>query len=292
MVSTSISKVREFDNMVKYDKNELYKLNKDELIKEILKLKEEKQIQEDFLLNISHDLRSPLNVILSAMQCYDDVKCNDHLNIIKRNCYKMLKLVNNLIDTTKLCKKYYNLNLINMDIISLIEGDIELIDKYAKQKNISLVFDTNVEECVMAIDPDAVDRIITNLLSNSIKFSPEDSNIYINAWCGKNKISLSIKDQGIGIPLNDQKNIFNRFIQSSNNKNSEHKGSGIGLDLVRYLTEAHNGNVRLISEENKGCEFILEIPIRKAEEAKSKIKEMESIKKVDVLEIEFSDIYY
>lgn len=274
MVSTSISKVREFDNMVNYDKNELYKLNKDELIKEILKLKEEKQIQEDFLLNISHDLRSPLNVILSAMQCYDDVKCNDHLNIIKRNCYKMLKLVNNLIDTTKLCKKYYNLNLINMDIISLIEGDIELIDKYAKQKNISLVFDTNVEECVMAIDPDAVDRIITNLLSNSIKFSPEDSNIYIN-----------------GIPLNDQKNIFNRFIQSSNNKNSEHKGSGIGLDLVRYLTEAHNGNVRLISEENKGCEFILEIPIRKAEEAKSKIKEMESIKKVDVLEIEFSDIY-
>lgn len=291
MISTSISKVGKFDDRVNSDIKELYKLNKDELIKEILKLKEEKQIQEDFLLNISHDLRSPLNVILSAMQCYCDIKCSDHFNIIKRNCYKMLKLVNNLIDTTKLCKKYYSLNLINIDIISLIEGDIELIDKYAKQKNISLVFDTNVEEYIMAIDPEAIDRVITNLLSNSIKFSPDNSEICVNVWSGENEIVISIKDQGIGIPLNDQKNIFNRFIQSTKNKNSEYQGSGIGLDLVRYLTEAHNGNVRLISEENKGCEFILELPKRKVEESKSNAKEIRSRKKVDLLEIEFSDIY-
>ncbi len=291
MISTSISKVGKFDDRVNSDIKELYKLNKDELIKEILKLKEEKQIQEDFLLNISHDLRSPLNVILSAMQCYGDIKCSDHFNIIKRNCYKMLKLVNNLIDTTKLCKKYYSLNLINIDIISLIEGDIELIDKYAKQKNISLVFDTNVEEYIMAIDPEAIDRVITNLLSNSIKFSPDNSEICVNVWSGENEIVISIKDQGIGIPLNDQKNIFNRFIQSTKNKNSEYQGSGIGLDLVRYLTEAHNGNVRLISEENKGCEFILELPKRKVEESKSNAKEIRSRKKVDLLEIEFSDIY-
>ena len=83
MISTSISKVGKFDDRVNSDVKELYKLNKDELIKEILKLKEEKQIQEDFLLNISHDLRSPLNVILSAMQCYGDIKCSDHFNIIK-----------------------------------------------------------------------------------------------------------------------------------------------------------------------------------------------------------------
>lgn len=291
MISTSISKVGKFDDRVNSDVKELYKLNKDELIKEILKLKEEKQIQEDFLLNISHDLRSPLNVILSAMQCYGDIKCSDHFNIIKRNCYKMLKLVNNLIDTTKLCKKYYSLNLINIDIISLIEGDIELIDKYAKQKNISLVFDTNVEEYIMAIDPEAIDRVITNLLSNSIKFSPDNSEICVNVWSGEDEIVISIKDQGIGIPLNDQKNIFNRFIQSTKNKNSEYQGSGIGLDLVRYLTEAHNGNVRLISEENKGCEFILELPKRKVEESKSNAKEIRSRKKVDLLEIEFSDIY-
>lgn len=291
MVSTSISKARKFDNGVNSDIKELYKLNKDELIKEILKLKEEKQIQEDFLLNISHDLRSPLNVILSAMQCYGDIRCSDHFNIIKRNCYKMLKLVNNLIDTTKLCKKYCSLNLINMDIISLIEGDIELIDKYAKQKNISLVFDTNVEEYIMTIDPEAIDRVITNILSNSIKFSPEDSEINVNVWGCENEIVISIKDQGIGIPVKDQKNIFNRFIQSTKNKNSEYQGSGIGLDLVRYLTEAHNGNVRLISEENKGCEFILEFPKMKVEESKSQIKEIKSRKKVDILEIEFSDIY-
>lgn len=291
MILNNIDKATEFDNMINSDIKDLYKLSNDELIKEILKLKKEKQIYEDFLLNISHDLRSPLNIILSALQCYNDIKYNNHANIIKRNCYKMLKLVNNLIDTTKLYKKYYNLNLINTDIISLIEGDIELIDKYAHQKNISLIFDTNIEECFTAIDPEAIDRIITNLLSNSIKFSPENSNIYINVWSLENELSISIKDQGIGIPLKEQTNIFTRFSQSSKNKHSEYEGSGIGLDLVRSLTEAHDGNITLISEENKGCEFILKFPIKKIQELICENKEFKSHKKVDILEVEFSDIY-
>lgn len=291
MVSTDIRKFNDLDNYTMFNKQQLNNLTKQELIEKVLKLQDEKRIQEDFLLNISHDLRSPLNVILSAIQCYDDIKCNDHLNLIKRNCYKMLKLVNNLIDTTKLYKKYYNLRLVNIDIISLIEGNIELIDKYAKQKDISLVFDTNIEECIIAVDPDEIDRIITNLISNSIKFSPKKSNIYINVWSGNNEINISIKDEGVGIPLNEQKNIFNRFIQSTKNKESEQKGSGIGLDLVKYLTEAHNGTIDLISEENKGCEFILKLPIIKIKDNLFKCREMKSRKKVEILDIEFSDIY-
>lgn len=291
MISTSIEKISKLDRDVILDKQQLSNLNKQELIEKILNLQDEKKIQEDFFLNISHDLRSPLNVILSAMQCYDDIKSNDHLSLIKRNCYKMLKLINNLIDTTRLYRKYYNLNLVNIDIISLIEGNIELIDKYAKQKDISLIFDTNIEECIMGVDPDEIDRIITNLISNSIKFSPEKSNIYINVWSGDHEINISIKDEGIGIPLSKQKNIFNRFIQSTKNRDSEQKGSGIGLDLVKYLTEAHNGTVDLISEENKGCEFILRFPIRKIQNNLFKSREMKSTKKVEILDIEFSDIY-
>ena len=102
-------------------------------------------------------------------------QCIEHMEIIKRNGYKILKLINNLIDTTKLEKKHYNIKRENLDIINLIEWNVSSIDKYAKQKNIALVFDTNVEECVMAIDPEAIDRIIMNLISNAIKFSPREA---------------------------------------------------------------------------------------------------------------------
>lgn len=281
-------------------KAELTKLSKEELIEMITKLSESKNHQEDFILNISHDLRSPLNVILSILQCYKDeysnsnnnTKLREHMDIIKRNGYKILKLIDNLIDTTKLEKRHYKLEKRNLDIINLIEWNISSIDKYAKQKDISLVFDTNVEECIMAVDAEAIDRIIMNLISNSIKFSPKDSSIYINVWKGKKEIKISVKDEGIGIPKDEQHNIFNRFVQSTKNKKNEYCGSGIGLDLVRYLTEAHEGSIELISEENKGCEFIIKLPILKLSDAvESESNFLNAKSKVELLEIEFSDIY-
>ena len=167
-------------------KEKLRELSKEELIYEYLKLRNKKELQEDFILNISHDLRSPLNVILSILQCYkysinNPDKIVEYLDSIKRNGYKILKLINNLIDSTKLDRDHYKLTKENVDIISLVEWNISNIDKYAHQKNISLVFDTNVEDCVMAVDIEAIDRIIVNLLSNAVKFSPNGSCIYINA---------------------------------------------------------------------------------------------------------------
>lgn len=279
---------------------ELNKLTKEELIKKVIELNKCKNRQEDFILNISHDLRSPLNVILSIIQCYKEdyiiqkreSKLKEHMDIIKRNSYKILKLIDNLIDTTKLEKNHYNLEKQNLDIINLIEWNISCIDKYAKQKDISLIFDTNVEECFMAIDPEAIDRMIVNLISNAIKFSQNESSIYINTWKSKNSIAISVRDEGIGIPKDEQKNIFNRFVQSTKNKRNEYCGSGIGLDLVRYLTEAHNGTIELKSEEGKGAEFIIKLPIVKLSGGgENKDKFIDTHKKVEILEIEFSDIY-
>ena len=281
-------------------KGELAKLSKEELINKLIKLSEGKNAQEDFILNISHDLRSPLNIILSILQCYKEEykdigkanECKEHIESIKRNGYKILKLINNLIDTTKLEKKHYNIIRENLDIINLIEWNISSIDKYAKQKNISLVFDTNVEECTMAIDPESIDRIIMNLISNAIKFSPQGSSIYINVWKSINQITISIKDEGMGIPKEEQNAIFNRFVQASKNKKNENSGSGIGLDLVRYLTKAHNGSIELISEENSGSEFIIKLPIEILEyNETTKNTCLNTKSKVEVLELEFSDIY-
>lgn len=282
------------------NREELNKLSKEELINKLAKLSECKKNQEDFILNISHDLRSPLNIILSVLQCYKEDykdmknvnKCLEHIDIIKRNSYKILKLINNLIDTTKLEKNHYNIKIENIDIINLIECNIASIDKYAKQKDISLVFDTNVEECIMAIDPEAIDRIMMNLISNAIKFSHSGSNIYINTWKSINQLTISVRDEGIGIPKKEQDTIFNRFVQSSKNKRNENSGSGIGLDLVRYLTKAHNGSIELKSEENSGSEFIIKLPIGTLDDNKDiKDKCLNTQSNVEVLELEFSDIY-
>lgn len=271
-------------------------MSKKEVIKKYLELYEDKEAQEDFILNISHDLRSPLSVILGILQCYkndysDSVKVQEHMDSVKRNCYKILKLINNIIDSTKLQQKHFKINRQNIDIINLIEWNVSAIDKYAKMKNISLVFDTNVEECIVAVDISAFDRIIMNLISNAIKFSKENSCVFINIWKDEKNVTISVRDQGVGIPKNEQKAIFNRFIQSTKNNKSEYSGSGIGLDLVANLVKAHEGSIELESIEGVGSEFKVKIPIIKLEDGCEIDISKDLNSRVDIFEVEFSDIY-
>lgn len=273
-------------------------LTKDDLVSVITETIKKNARQEDFLLNISHDLRGHLNVILSVMQvinygcaCVTDKKVREYLEIIRKNSLKMLRLVNNLIDTTKLENNYYVLNKKNLDIISMIESTVNCIDKYAKQKNIQLIFDTNEEECIMAIDPEAMDRIIMNLLSNAIKFSYSNTNVYIDIFALNNEIKISVRDEGPGIAKEYQEKIFNRFYQMENNKNKDSIGSGIGLDLVHYLVKAMDGEIIVNSDEGKGCEFIITLPITNVKETENHCLNDDKSNKIQMLEIEFSDIY-
>lgn len=277
-------------------KEELSSLSKESIIERYMDLYENKAAQEDFILNISHDLRSPLSVILGILQCYkneyNEPKIKEHMDTIKRNCYKILKLINNIIDSTKLQQKHFKINRQNIDIINLIEWNISAIDKFAKMKKISLVFDTNVEECVISVDISSFDRIIMNLISNAIKFSPENSCIFINTWKEKDFITISVRDEGMGIPKNEQKLIFNRFIQSTKNNKNEYSGSGIGLDLVSNLVKAHGGTIELTSKEGIGSEFRIKMPIVKVADDSNEITHSGDFNsKVDIFEVEFSDIY-
>lgn len=282
------------------EKGNIENLSKTELISLVKELKRTKDLQEDFLLNISHDLRNPINVILSVLQClkYENKvenfetieKKKEYRNILRRNSLKIVKLIDNLIDTSKLQKNYYTLKKYNVEVVGMIENTVTSVEQYAEEKGIRIIFDTNEEECVCAVDPVAIDRIVMNLLSNAIKFSPRDSEILVNVYITDKDLSFSVKDQGIGIPKKDQTLIFNRFIQSVQGKKNEHSGSGIGLDLVNYLTKAHDGSISLISEEGKGSEFIVKIPLVIIEN-KDRDYEIENRSKVEQLEVEFSDIY-
>lgn len=284
--------------MSELEYSNLKNLSKEELIKRVDELEKKTSMQENFLINISHDLRSPISVILSILQCIDslgysvdnDYKRVEHRRLIKRNSLKMIKLIDNLIDATKLDGNYYNFNKKNIDVINIIEGTISSIAKYARQKDIEIIFDTNVDECIMSMEAEALDRIVMNLTSNAIKFSPEGSKILINAMVNDNKLELSIKDNGAGIAKEEQEKIFSRFVQATKQKESASCGSGIGLDLVSNLTAALGGTIKLVSEEGSGSEFILVFPIT-INDNEGICKELIKKDNVEMLEIEFSDIY-
>ena len=261
-------------------------------------------LKTEFFSNLSHELRTPLNVILSTLQLLDvyirngDVddkksKLEKYTNIMKQNCYRQLRLVNNMIDITKLDAGYFELELQNCNIVNVIESTALSVSEYIRHKSIDLTFDTDIEECIIACDPDKIERVILNLLSNSIKFTKQGGSMTVNIYDKGVNIIISIKDTGIGIPKDKIGIIFDRFRQVDKSLTRKQEGSGIGLSIVKSLVELHGGIVSVLSEYGKGTEFIIELPVKLLPEENDKWRALddESNDRIERIHIEFSDIY-
>lgn len=272
---------------------------KDELLNNAL---EYDNMKTEFFSNISHELKTPLNVILATIQLlksqrdqvYKGANGDKYLKMMQQNCYRLLRLVNNLIDITKIDSNYYDIKLQNYDIVGLVEGITMSVAEYAMGKGISIIFDTDLEEKVIACDPDQIERIILNLLSNAIKFTNKGGKIWVTILDYGEKLGISVKDTGIGIPRDKQDSIFSRFQQVDKSLTRRSEGSGIGLSLVKALVEKHNGRITLNSELGKGSEFIVEIPCNLVTETENKSSihlDLSEHNYVEKINIEFSDIY-
>lgn len=262
------------------------------------------KIKTEFLANFSHEIRTLLNVILSGLQLLDIYKDNGKLTFtnkddevkliyIRQNGFRLLKLINNLIDMTKIDSGFYHVEFEVKNIVEVVEDITMSVLEYASARGISIVFDTNEEEVYMPLDSEKLDRIILNLLSNAIKFTPKGGCIYVTLKCLKQSISVSVKDTGIGIPKDKQRSIFERFTQVKNEKSKSKEGSGIGLSLVKSLVELLDGSIILKSEPNKGCEFIFTLPIKEVDRATLDVENHISqniTNNSEKLMVEFSDI--
>ncbi|SHI70056.1 Signal transduction histidine kinase [Clostridium cavendishii DSM 21758] len=234
-------------------------------------IKNEK-FKNDYFVNLSHELRTPLNVILSTVQLIDKLNdekfklnkdnINKYMKIIKRNSDNLLKIINDLIDTSKIEAGSYKIETKSIDIVYLLEETALSMKEFIESNGLELIIDPEVEERYIECAEDDIQRCIINLLSNAVKFTPEGGVIYVSLYDKENFIEISIKDTGIGIKEEDRELIFNRFGQASNEvickKNI--KSSGIGLTLVKYLVEMHGGSISVESEINKGSEFIIKLP--------------------------------
>ena len=257
-------------------------------------------LRMDFLANVSHEIRTPVTLILSCIQLLspkiDMLKSEDkqyfyrYTHIMKQNSYRLLKLVNNLIDTTKIDSGNFTYNPQNYDIISFVENICMSVSQFVNMNNMSIIFDTDEEEKIISFDLDNMERIILNLLSNAIKYNNANGNIEVNISC-KDDIRISIKDSGIGIPKNKQDRVFERFGQVKNKMKTEHEGSGIGLFLVKSLVELNGGEIMLNSKLSKGSEFVVILPDRVEDDEVAVTNINTTQAKIDRMNIEFSDIY-
>ena len=217
-------------------------------------------IKNEFFANISHEFKTPLNIILASLQVINhnifnknikfskDFNLKKYTNSIKQNSYRLLRLANNLIDITKIDSGYYEIQPKNCNIVSIIEDITISVAQYMKDKGIDLIFDTSFEEIIISCDPDKIERIMLNLLSNAVKYtkSPGIINVFIDKT--EDTVIISVKDTGIGIPKENISIIFERFIQVDDTLTRKCEGSGIGLSLVQSLVQMHSGKIAVYNK--------------------------------------------
>ena len=277
------------------------------------KLEYEKALQmetlkNEFFANLSHEFKTPINIVLSMMQLMGkniedgsiqynkDTNLDKHIKIVKQNAYRLLRLVNNLIDMTRIDAGYYKMNFENHNIISVIEEITMSVADYIEEKGISLIFDTEEEEIILACDPDKIERIMLNLLSNAVKAMTSNKHlereleIEVYIAVKNENVYVSVKDNGIGIPQEKLQDIFTRFVQVEDNITRKTEGSGIGLALVKSLVEMHGGQIDVESEEGIGTSFCLSLPIKRVVEVNDTVDPTIS-NKIEKCVIEFSDVY-
>ena len=233
------------------------------------------------------------NVDKNKITWDDSLNLESHINYIKQNSYRLLRLVNNLIDITCIDSGYYKLQLGNYNIVDIVENITLSVAQYTKDHGVDLIFDTNCEEKIIACDPDKIERVVLNLLSNAIKYTDKYGCICVELEADDEIVKISVKDNGVGMSDDKLDVIFDRFKKIDNNLNRKCEGSGIGLSLVKSLVELQKGNIYVNSEVGRGSEFTFELPNRVINDSSSATlnREISKITQIEKCNIEFSDIY-
>jgi signal transduction histidine kinase/ligand-binding sensor domain-containing protein/DNA-binding response OmpR family regulator len=245
---------------------------------EINNIQEANIMKLRFFTNISHEFRTPLTLIKAPVEKL--INSEDQINreeqqyifkLIQSNTNKLLRMVNQLLDYRKLEAGSLMLEPSEGDIVDFCRKTWAIFNLMAEQKNIRYVFQTSVDFQMMSFDADKIDKIITNLLSNAFKYTPEGGQIKLSVEKQPGIINptvesthyfrICVSDTGIGIPENELNQVFDRFYTVNRKGFEKFEGTGIGLTLVKELTELHKGQIAVKSKERQGSEFEIKIPI-------------------------------
>jgi signal transduction histidine kinase len=257
---------REFALRYELDKNrkELEETNR--------KLVELDRLKSRFFANISHELRTPLTLLLSPLETLlqrfagqADNSVHELLLIMHSNGMRLLKLINDLLDLIRLEAGRMEIKSLPMEVADFIRGLASAARQVAEDKKIKLETYTDLRLGVVASDPDKLEKIVLNLLFNALKFTPPSGRVELRAEKQGEEIVFVVNDTGIGIAEKNLPFVFDRFWQADSSAQRKFQGVGIGLALVKELTEMMHGSVVVESQEGKGTSFTVRLPYQKAE---------------------------
>jgi signal transduction histidine kinase len=262
----SKSRYREFVSRYELDKS------KHELEETNRKLIELDHVKSRFFANISHELRTPLTLLLSPLETLlqrfasqTDKSVHDLLLTMHSNGMRLLKLINDLLDLIRLEAGRMEIKSEPMEVADFIQGLASAARQVADDKHIKLETYTDLRLGVVAADPDKLEKVVLNLLFNALKFTPEGGRVELRAEKRGEELVLVVSDTGIGIAEKNLPFVFDRFWQADSSAQRKYQGVGIGLALVKELTEMMHGTVAVESQEGKGTTFTVRLPYQKAE---------------------------
>ncbi|MCB0851800.1 MAG: tetratricopeptide repeat protein, partial [Bacteroidetes bacterium] len=233
--------------------------------KEAEKLRELDAMKTRFFTNISHEFRTPLTLIIGKNDqlkaAIDDPKHRNGFEMVGRNGHRLLDLVNQVLDVAKLEAGGMTLSPSRLDAIPYLKHILYSFESMGEEKGVKLTFESDVKKLDTAFDPKKMERVIFNLLSNAMKFTPDGGNIQMRVKRKENTLEIAIEDSGVGMKASQLPYIFDRFYQADSSENQPQPGTGIGLSLVKELVELHDGTVEVKSELNKGTTFVISLPI-------------------------------
>ncbi len=227
------------------------------------------QLKSEFVSNVSHELRTPLALIsmfaetLELGRVKTEEKKNEYYSIISQEAHRLSKIVNLILNFSKMESGKRKYNLASANINEVVEKVISTYEFHLRNKGFSLELNLGNKIPEVSIDEEAISECIINLIDNGVKYSKDDKRIVISTEILDSKVCLNIKDFGIGINKDDQKKIFEKFYRVPSNLVHNTKGTGLGLSIVSQIMNAHNGNVVIKSTPDKGSVFTLCFPINK-----------------------------
>ena len=230
--------------------------------KEILLAK----IKSEFVSNVSHEIRTPLAMIsMFAETLYEgrvkqEEKKQTYYKMITDEAYRLTNTVNQILNFSKIESGKRKFDFKNIEVQEIIEKCLESYQRQLKMNGFKVTLKKSANLPQIKADENALTEALNNLINNAIKYSKEQKEIFINSYKKGQYVIITIQDFGIGIPSEHHKNIFNKFFRVPNHDIHDTKGTGLGLTMVKYIIEAHKGNVLLSSTENKGTTFSLQIP--------------------------------
>jgi len=222
-------------------------------------------LKNELFANISHEFRTPLGIISGLSKEIPPAKPvhQNYLNIIQRNTHYLLDLVDQMLSLSRWEAGTLVPTFIQDDIIRYVRYLYTSFEAFAQTRHVNMKFETHCQSVEMDYDPELLRSIFFNLISNAIKYTPEDGDITISLDRKGHQFIMTVKDSGIGIPQDQIPHIFNKFYRSTHSDYAEIQGTGIGLALTKQLVEMHEGTIEVKSEQGKGSKFTIRLPIRR-----------------------------